>query len=258
MEINGHELLVEKHGPADGQAVVLLHHGLGSVRAWRAQVPALVKAGFQVILYDRWGYGGSAPRPAFDIPAFQADREDLRALLDRLGVERATLVGHSDGGTLALYFAAEFPPRVTGLVLAAAHIYVDAKMISGIEALHQVYETDAGFRAGLQRIHGEKAAAVFDNWFNGWRRPENLAWDLHPALARITCPALVIQGIEDEHATPQHARDLARALPQSEIWLAPGAAHMLPQEDPGAFNRRLADFLGLLPVSGWISPRPES
>ena len=55
MLVNGHDLYVERHGPEDGPAVLLLHHGLGSVRAWKEQIPVLVQAGYQVVAYDRSG-----------------------------------------------------------------------------------------------------------------------------------------------------------------------------------------------------------
>jgi pimeloyl-ACP methyl ester carboxylesterase len=62
-------------------------------------------------------------------------------------------------------------------------------------------------------------------------------------LSKIVCPSLVVQGEEDEHATPQHARDLAASIPKAELWLVPSARHMLPQEDSELFNPRLLDFL---------------
>ena len=68
-------------------------------------------------------------------------------------------------------------------------------------------------------------------------------WDIRETLRRIQCSTLVVQGMEDEHATPQHAIDLAQAIPGAELWLVPGAAHMLPQEEPHAFNERLLEFV---------------
>ena len=66
--INGHDLYVEEHGPQNGNPVVLLHHGLGSVSAWKEQFDALSQAGWRAIAYDRWGYGRSAPRQQESIP----------------------------------------------------------------------------------------------------------------------------------------------------------------------------------------------
>jgi pimeloyl-ACP methyl ester carboxylesterase len=244
MNINGHEIHVMAWGPADGPAVVLLHHGLGLSRAWHRQVPALAAAGFRVIVYDRWGYGKSEPRPALSIPCFEADQNDLLALLDHMDIKRAALIGHSDGGTIALYFAAAHPERVACLATIAAHIYVEAKMETGILGVRQAFEKDADFRRRLQRAHGDQYQQVFDNWFNGWSKPEHLSWDMRPILRQISCPALVIQGREDEHATPKHAEDIAAAIPGAELWLVPAAGHMLQRDAARALNQKLLEFLG--------------
>jgi pimeloyl-ACP methyl ester carboxylesterase len=244
LEINGGSLFLEICGPEGGPAVVLLHHGLGSVQAWKEQIPALAEAGFRAIAYDRRGYGQSSPRRmGYFQPLFTSEREDLHTLLGALGIERAALVGHSDGGTIALYYAADHPEQTTHVVTAAAHIYVEEKMEAGIDGVREAYETGERFREGLRKVHGEQAGAVFEGWYSGWRRPETLDWDMRPLLGKIACPTLVVQGMEDEHATPQHARELAASIPKAELWLEPGAGHMLPQERAGLFNERVVEFL---------------
>ena len=79
--------------------------------------------------------------------------------------------------------------------------------------------------------HGEKYEAVFHNWFDGWQHDEFRCWDMRPILGQISCPSLIVQGEADEHATPQHAKDIAEAIPGAELWLVQGARHMLPQEN---------------------------
>ena len=249
MIVNGHNLYVERNGPENGPAMVLLHHGLGSVRAWQAQIPVLVDAGYQVIAYDRWGYGGSDARPELDVPTFTSDLAHLHSLLEQLGIRRAALLGHSDGGTIALYFAAQHPNLVSCLVTVAAHIYVEPKMEPGILGIRQAFETDERFRMGMQHAHGEKYHAVFHNWFDGWHRAESLTWDMRPGLAQIRCPTLIVQGEEDEHATPQHAKDIAEAITKADLWLLPGAGHMLPQDNAAQFNPRLIQFLEIYAAS---------
>jgi 3-oxoadipate enol-lactonase len=85
----------------------------------------------------------------------------------------------------------------------------------------------------------------------------NLSWDIRPRLRNIRCRVLVVQGLEDEHATPQHARDLAGAIPAAELWLVPGAGHMLPREQPEVFNPRLLGFL-MAELSGQYLDRDSS
>lgn len=237
-----HRLYFEIHGPEQGQPVVLLHHGLGSVRAWKGQVGPLAKAGYRVAVYDRWGYGESSPRRRLSIPDFHDDQQDLLALMDCLDMQRPHLVGHSDGGTIALIFAARHPERIASVAAIAAHIYFEPKMEPGILGVRQAFETDPDFREGLRRVHGEKVEQVFFNWFNGWVDEANLDWDLRPELHRIACPALIVQGREDEHATPKHALDAMEAIPGAGLWIEPGVGHMLPQTIPEKLNQRLLEF----------------
>jgi pimeloyl-ACP methyl ester carboxylesterase len=243
MLINGHDLNVETYGPANGQAVLLLHHGLGSVRAWKASIPALADAGLRVIAYDRWGYGKSDPRAELGQPYFAADQADLLSLLAELQPGQATLVGHSDGGTIALYFAAAHAEWVAKLVVVAAHIYVEPKMQPGMEMIRAMYENDPDFQRKFRRQHGEKAEQVFQSWYSGWFKTDNLSWDMRPLLGGITCPTLVVQGELDEHSSPQHARDIAAAIPGAGLWLLQGTGHMLPQEAEECFNSHLIEFI---------------
>jgi pimeloyl-ACP methyl ester carboxylesterase len=245
--IGGRSLNIEVSGLETAPAVVLLHHGLGSTRAWRRQVLALVEAGWRVINYDRWGYGGSDIRNGIDIPWFEDDQADLRMVMDAYGVESAALVGHSDGGTIGLYFAACHPQRVTKLATIAAHIYVEPEMLTGVESARQRFETDTVWRESLQRAHGEKYAKTFYNWYDGWTSPgarlELEGWDMRPALGQITADVLAVQGEADEFASPEHARRLAESLPRAQLWLEPGAGHSFPQDRAEVFNRRLLEFL---------------
>jgi len=243
MLINHHELYIESHGTKTGHPLIFLHHGLGSTRAWRAQISFFVDLGYQVILYDRWGYGKSESRPYLAVPSFKDDLADLKILVETLDLQPATLIGHSDGGSIALYFAVQNPDCVNALVSVAAHIYLEAKMEPGIQGIKQSFDGDLHFRKGLKGAHGEKFETTFLNWFNGWKVPEAVDWDMRPILSGVLCPALVIQGTDDEHATSQHAIDIAESIPDAELWLVPGGNHMLPQEIPDEFNQRLIGFL---------------
>lgn len=196
-----------------------------------------------MIAYDRWGYGGSDARPALDLPTFGTDLDDLHMIFEQQNIPRAALIGHSDGGTIALYFAAQHPDRVRCVVAVAAHIYVEPKMESAFLDINRSFQTDERFRVGLRHAHGDKYEGVFHNWFDGWHQMELLTWDMRPILAKIKCPTLVVQGEQDEHATPQHAKDIAEAITGAELWLLAGAGHMLPQENADLFNPRLIQFL---------------
>ncbi|HSO27299.1 MAG TPA: alpha/beta hydrolase [Anaerolineales bacterium] len=243
MIIHDHDLYVEQHGAADGPPVVLLHHGLGSVSSWQRQIDPLVQAGYRVIAYDRWGFGRSPARGDSPAPHFRQDRLDLLALLDDLGLERAAFIGHSDGGTLALLLALDAPERVACLAVVAAHIYIEPQMLAGIQETYAAFGARGPFYRRLAQLHGEKVELLVNAWQAAWRSESFRNWDLRPRLAAIGCPAYVVQGREDEYATPQHAYDLFSALPNAGLWLAPGAGHMLPQNQPRVFAQFMLCFL---------------
>jgi pimeloyl-ACP methyl ester carboxylesterase len=243
----GRNLYYELHGQNNRPVIVLLHHGLGSVYSWEEQIPALVEAGYCVLAYDRWGYGSSDPRPSLSVPDFYEDVQDLYIFFESLKISKASLVGHSDGGVVALNFTGLYPERVERLVVVAAHIYVEEKMVTGIMNVREAYRREERFQEGMERIHGDKAGQVFYNWFDGWVKESNREWDLRPALSTILHPVLVVQGLEDEHALPKHAQDLADALPNAELWLLEGANHMLPQDYAEEFNPKILEFLGKSP-----------
>ncbi len=240
--VNGHEIYVEKYGSNDSPLIVLLHHGLGSVKAWQYQIPFLLENGYSAWVYDRWGYGNSADREKLDPPWFEDDVADLFELLKNIN-EKVLLIGHSDGGNIALSYTLKYPQKICGLIVVAPHIYIEPKMVSGILALQRAYQNQASFRDGLNRIHGGKA--VFDRWWQSWT---NLTpnWDMREKFANINIPVLVVQGERDEHATVNHALDCAKSIPNGQVWILSGAKHMLPQENAAEFNQKIITFINPL------------
>jgi pimeloyl-ACP methyl ester carboxylesterase len=243
LEINGHNIYLESTGPADGPVVLFLHHGLGTIRSWKGQIPIFSAAGYQVFTYDRWGHGRSDFREQWSMPDFEPDLADLDTILGEFSHQQVVLIGHSDGGNIAMHYALNHPGRVTCLVIIAAHIYVEPKMIAGIHAVRKNFEEDQRFRDQMQRVHGENSEAVFWGWFDGWTDPAIRDWDMRSEINQISSPTLVVQGLEDEHASTQHARHLADAIPGAELWLVPEVNHMLPQQIPDKFNQQGLQFL---------------
>ncbi len=241
-------------GPDGGDAaaaspppLVFLHEGLGSVALWRGFPGALcARVGRRGLAYDRWGHGRSE---ALDGPrdARYLHREAivfLPAVLDALRLPRAALFGHSDGGTIALLFAAAFPDRVAAVVAEAAHVFVEPETLRGIEA------TAAAFREGtlrqrLARYHGGKTDALFAAWAETWLSPAFRGWNVEPELPRVACPVLVLQGEADQYGTPAQVEAIARGVRGPvETALLPGCGHAPHHEAPGAVLELAAAFLG--------------
>lgn len=240
--ISGHRLYWEQHGHRHGPALVLLHHGLGSIRSWRKQIAYFSRNGWQVWAFDRWGYGQAEERTEFSGSFMLEDAAEALELVDTLGITRASFLGHSDGGTISLMLAANRPELIERLVLIAAHIYWEPKTVASIRKIRAASDDPVMNRA-WQREHGDKGPALVKKWADGWLREEMRGLDLIDILPQVSCPVLVIQGEEDEYATAAQAYDLAKAIQGAELWMIPDVGHMPPQEIPEQFNQRASAFL---------------
>ncbi|UOQ78695.1 alpha/beta hydrolase [Hymenobacter sp. 5516J-16] len=130
--------------PASRPWLVFLHDSLGSIQLWR-ELPAqlAVALGCHALIYDRRGYGESAPfGPEPRTPAYlEEEALGVPAVLAACGISRAVLLGHSDGGTLALLVAAAEPALVAAAITIGAHVFVEEETVRGIRVATQQYAT---------------------------------------------------------------------------------------------------------------------
>jgi len=215
--------------PEGAPTLVFLHEGLGSIGQWRDFPAALARAaGLPALLYDRFGYGASEAREGPQDPRFfeLEAYERLPAVLEACGVDRPFLVGHSDGGTIALLFAARFPDRPLGVIAEAAHVFVEDVALEGIARAVQAFATTP-FRDQLARHHGAKVASTFHGWSDVWLAPEHRHWRMEDRLAAITVPVLAIQGEDDEYGTPAQVEAIVRGVGgPARALLLPGCGHV--------------------------------
>jgi pimeloyl-ACP methyl ester carboxylesterase len=191
-----------------GMDLVMLHEGLGSVSLWRDFPQQLAQAtGCRTLVYSRHGYGLSSP---LDAPR-QVDymheeaRVWLPAILERLGIRRPILFGHSDGASIALIHAASPGSDVAGIVALAPHVKVEELSVSSIASAKAAYlETD--LRARLGRHHADVDSA-FWGWNRIWLDPAFRDWNIEALLPSIRRPILAIQGEEDEYGTHGTGRE---------------------------------------------------
>jgi len=252
--VDGHSLYwqrLDPPGSAGRLPLLLLHEGLGSVAQWTRRgvdvAARLAEAtGHPVLAHDRLGFGRSdaLPAPRRDDYLYQEGREALPRVLDALGVDRAGLVGHSDGGSIALIFAASHPDRTAWAVTEAAHVIVEDETLAGIAVAHAAFHApDSRLRAVLARYHGDKTDFTFANWAELWPTPGFRSFDMRDALPSIRCPVLAIQGAEDEYGTPAQL-DAIRAGVSGpcETWLVPDCRHAPHFEAAERVLPRIAAF----------------
>jgi pimeloyl-ACP methyl ester carboxylesterase len=212
VKVNGHELECQEIAGAE-PALVFLHEGLGAVALWR-DFPARLAAGTgrRALAYSRAGHGRSDVPGEPRTPRFMHDEalEVLPALLDGHGLEAPILVGHSDGGSIALIHAGASGRAVGGLVLIAPHVFVEDLSVAGIVEARETFEsTDLAERMG--RYHRD-ADATFRLWNDIWLAPEFRDWNIEAILGGVMAPALLIQGEHDQYGTLAQIEAIERGV----------------------------------------------
>jgi pimeloyl-ACP methyl ester carboxylesterase len=252
-------------GIEDGQgaAVVFLHAGVADKRMWRDQMAAFA-GHHRVIAYDRRGYGETR----YEAESFSHAR-DLRAVLDGLGIERACLVGCSQGGRFAVDFALAHPERVSRLVLVAPAIggapqpeqlppdiedlLEQAEQAEDQKHFDLVNQIEAHlWLDGPRAVEGRVQGSARDLFLRMNIIPlksvspgkDSAAGDSFKRLKEIAAPTLIIWGDLDFPHLQERCALLGKRIKGAQTALMPGTAHLPNLEQPKQFNALLERFLG--------------
>ncbi len=226
--------------------LVFLHEGLGSVGQWK-DFPLFLckKTKLPALVFDRWGYGKSEPCDKIGDVRYLHEEAlaSLPQVLAHFRIKRSVLVGHSDGGSIALMFAAAHPENVCCLITEAAHVFVEDVTLEGIREAVQVYkDTDLGER--LVKYHSEKTALVFKRWSETWLAPSFREWNIENYLHKVNCPVLAIQGKDDPYGTPAQVEAILRQVsgPSSGL-IVPDCGHIPHFQAREAVTQAMMDFI---------------
>lgn len=249
IEASGHRLEVRTLGQLrpDQPTLVFLHEGLGCIALWR-QFPADLCAalGLPGVVYSRAGYGGSQaialPRP---VRFMHTEALTLGAVLAQQGVTRAILVGHSDGGSIALLHAASGASAVVASIVMAPHLFVEPMTVAAIRAIHARF--DAELKPRLARYHRDPQA-TFMGWADIWLDPAFAHWTIEDAVARITTPVLALQGWQDEYGSMAQVQRLASLAPRARWEGIDDCRHSPFIDQPARVIASCQAFLGTLGV----------
>ena len=222
-----------------GPPVVLLHGGLGHSGNWGYQVPALVAAGYRVVLIDSRGHGRSTRdgRPY----KYELMADDVLAVMDALALDRAHLVGWSDGACIALILAMRTPERVAGVFFFGCNM--DPSGTKEFEFTPIVRRCFARHAKDYARLSAtpDKFEAFTDAVGEMMRTEPNYSAE---QLAGIGVPVAIVRSEHDEFIEPEHPEYLARTIPSAELVTLQGVSHFAPLQKPGQFNEALLAFLG--------------
>jgi len=267
IDLDGERIHFVEAGIAGAPAILLIHGFCGSTFSWRDVVPLLARH-YHVVALDLPGFGFSDRRQELEYPLGSHARRAAR-LLEHLGIERATVVGHSMGGGVAEHLAVRHPERIDGLVLAAA---IDAsraqpwQSVSPLLWASLLQGTRVAFRVpplvrwaarkSLVRMTGEERfgeAATLDGYVGPLLIGGTAAcfarlaadWRAEPAidLRRISAPVLVVSGELDRDIPPGVGAAIAGKIQHSRHLVLPGVGHLLFEQQPELFVEEVLTFL---------------
>ncbi|HLU86123.1 MAG TPA: alpha/beta hydrolase [Taishania sp.] len=184
--------------------VVFLHEALGSIGQWKS-FPTLVcqKLKLNGLVYERQGYGKSSELSKDRGVEYLHEYawKELPELIETIVApnKKILLVGHSDGGSIALLYGAKYPERVKGIVSMAAHVIVEDVTLQGIQPAMDAFAL--GKLDGLYKYHGEKTKRLFHAWCDTWNMEAFKLWNICQDIQSIKAPILAIQGVNDQYGT---------------------------------------------------------
>ena len=246
LPVTNHQGYVEHEGAriwyavyGAGSPVILLHGGLGHRGNWGYQVPALVRSGYRAVLVDSRGHGRSTrdARPF----SYELMASDVLAVMDALHLEKAGLVGWSDGACTALILAATAPSRIAGVFFFACNM--DPSGVKPIEAtptLNRCFGRHAKDYAQLSGTPEHFKDFVKDVTLMQQTQPNYSAHD----LAKISVPVAIAQSEHDEFIKREHAEYLAQTIPDAEFVVLNAVSHFAPLQRPEQFNTAVLEFAG--------------
>jgi len=277
---DGVRLYCEEAG--HGSAVVFVHEYAGDYRSWEAQMRHFSRS-HRCVSYSQRGY------PPSDVPEQAARygqsiaRDDVLALMDALGIDKAHVVGHSMGAYTALHVGIHAPARCISVVaagcgwgstpdatkreemkalaaetgkmfaeegIASASVkYADAPMRQALK-----HKDPRGYAEFARMLAEHSALGHAQTMFNLQLKRPTL-WEMEDGLKRFSVPLLVVVGDEDEPCIDGSVF-LKRTVPTAGLLMIPRSGHNVPSEEPAAFNAALADLFAAAEGGRWLAHKP--
>lgn len=231
----------------DDLVVVFLHEALGSIPQWRNFPTTLCKSiGLNGIVYERQGHGESSPLSVIRDERYlhQYALSELPQFIEALlpPEKKIILVGHSDGGSIALLYANAFPKRIAGLITMAAHVINEPETIAGIGPAVSAY--NEGKLDKLKNYHGEKTDYLFKAWSETWQSTAFRNWNISGDIQEILAPTLILQGQLDQYGTQRQLDIIQSSIKNScTCEMIPGLGHHPHLEDLKGITEKIVRFI---------------
>ena len=234
--VNGIQMYYAIYGAGD--PVILLHGGLGNADYWANQVPELAK-GHKVIVADSRGHGRSTRNA--DPYSYALMASDVIALMDHLKIDKAALIGWSDGGIIGLDIAIHHPERLSKLFAFGANYNVGGlREDTGNSAVFNAYIEQCGKDYAKLSKTPTEYEAFLNQISEMWATQPDYKKE---ELQGIKVPTYIADGQYDEGIKQEHTREMAQLIPNATLVVMPNLSHFAMWQDPTIFNRALAAFL---------------
>ncbi len=265
-----------------GAPVIFVHEFAGDCRSWEPQVRCLSRR-YRCITFNARGF------PPSDVPgdaaAYSQDRarDDIKAVLDHLGIVEAHVVGLSMGGFAALHFGFAYPGFARSLVIAGCGYGAEpgqrevfrgeaeaaaARWVSeGAETFAKTYalgptrvqfqnKDPRGWREFAEML-GEHSATGCALTMRGVQKERPSLWELKDEMTKLTVPTLIVTGDEDDPCL-QPALFMKQTIASAGLMVLPRSGHTINLEEPDAFNDAIADFFAQVEAGRWTQRDPRS
>ncbi|MCB9283120.1 MAG: alpha/beta hydrolase [Lewinellaceae bacterium] len=233
---------IHPNGTRERPSLIFLHHALGSIAQWGDFPEALsLRTGLSAVVFERLGHGSSdvPPNPRGMEFFHEEALESLPRLLSELGIEKPLLIGHSDGATIALLYAAHFP--TSGVIAEAPHVMVESQTLEGI---CQALTKKQDLIKRLEKYHGGKTKELVECWAGTWLAPWFREWSIEDELPNISCPILILQGSADPYGTMMQARSIQLAAGGTvSCFEVPNGGHFLHVQARDAVLEEMSAFI---------------
>ena len=254
IDLGDRRLRVRRLTPGQGDGLerttlVFLHEGLGCIEMWRDFPQRLCDATrCSGLVYDRTGYGRSSPWPSDPGARYMEIEADevLPRLLEVQGITDCVLVGHSDGGTIALNYAASDPEALRAVVTLAAHAINEPVCVDSIRRARETFAS-GDLRERLAKYHGDNVDGCFRLWSNAWLAPGFEPMDANRRLPGVLVPVQAIQGEDDDYGSELQLGVIAGKVGgYCETRLVPDCGHAPHVQQPAYVLSEVVRFVAPL------------
>ena len=238
VSVNGADIYYEVYG--NGDPVILVHGALQSGLAFATQIPALVDAGYQVIVIDSRGQGRSTHGP--EPITFELLASDVLGVMDQLGIDEADIVGWSNGAIVGLELGIHHPERLNKVVAYGANFDpTGVRLDINENAYWNAFVERNGEDYQTLSPHPERWEVFLENISHMWATEPNYTEE---QLGSITTPILILDGAAEEAIDLNQTKLMALLIPDAELVIIPDTGHFAMMEKPDEFNQIVLDFLG--------------